>query len=232
MTAPVDNGLLTGRGTLPADGDAGAKAAGSARDFVPPPAPPPPPVMSRKQLQEAKRVAQRELRSTTAQDWARRLKRVHRSWWYVLAGVAFALGSVWFLKFLTSSLVDAATVRREPAAVAQQVVQAPSMPNPFDQVKLTKQAAIFLGAHDTDGDGQVDTLDDGKSARALTAILQQTDLCGWFVSIDASFQPTLSRQASGGSVQLADCPAPVTTTTAPATTTTVAPTTTTAAAPK
>lgn len=227
---PAELDPLTGRGTLPADGDAGARAAGSERDFVPPPAPPPPPQLSRKALRESKRELDRQLRSTTVQDLARRLKGVHRSWWWLLAGVGFALASVWFLKFLTSSLVDAATVDRQQQAPVSTVVQAPSMPNPFDRVKLSKQAAVFLGAHDTDGDGQVDSLDDRKSAVALTAILNATDLCGWWVTVDAQFQPALSRQATPGAAPLADCPTPPTTVAPVSTTTTAAPTTTAAVA--
>lgn len=237
MTAP--NGRLDTAGTLsPGDGDEGAWAPGEGRGQNPSPAsalgslpaPPPPPQLSRKALQETIRQGKRELRTSTFRSLVQWVTRQHRAWYWFfgVVGVLF-MGSLFALWF-TGAMVRAATVETETGPTATSVVYRASMPNPLNRVKLTPDAAVILGAHDSDGDGKMDALDDVKSSAALVAILQETDLCAWFISVDVSYAPVMSKTPSPGARPLASCADPIITpttvapaTTAPAPTTTAAP---------
>ena len=222
------NGRVDTAGTItPADGDEGAWAAGEGRGRNPSPqlpAPPPPPPLTRQALREQRTQATKQLRSSTFRAVVRWVSNQHRAWYWFfgVVGVLF-VGSLFALWF-TGAMVRAARVESAPVGpTATSIVYRSSMPNPLKQVKLTPDAAVILGAHDVDGDGVMDELDNAKSSDALVTILKATDLCAWFISVDAQFKPVLGKVPSPGARPLATCADPI------ATATTVAPTTTTAA---
>lgn len=189
--------------------------------YAPPPTPGPPPVESRAELRKAKKDIARQLQRSTLRDLSTKALSYGKFWRYAGIGVAIAFVLAFCLPWLVGRMVDAATVAATPATQPATVVRQAGIANPFDGVKLSKQAATFLGAHDSDGDGEVDKLDDTKSALALVAILKGVDLCSWYATVDANFNPVLSHQPVAGYVPFVDCPPPATTTAPPATTTTV-----------
>lgn len=234
MTGPVDNGLHTvTRLSPPATGSEELPARAGEGAGPPPyghlPAPPAPPALSRQALREQRSQATKQLRSSTFSAAVRWVSSQHRAWYWFfgVVGVLF-VGSLFALWF-TAAMVRATRVDATAAGpTATSIVYRNGIPNPLKRVKLAPDAATILGAHDVDGDGKMDELDNVKSSDALVAILQATDLCAWFISVDAQFKPVLVRTPSPGARPLATCadPLPTPTTTA-VPTTTVAPTTTT-----
>lgn len=218
------NGSLDSAGMLeapPAGSEEPGKRLGGSGYALP--SPPPPPHMSRKALQESIRQGKRELRTTTFRSVVVWLSTRHRVWWWFFGGLAMLFAAALFALWFTESMVRVARAPQAAPTTATSIVYRRSMPNPLEQVKLTPEAAVILGAHDSDGDGKMDALDDAKSSDALVTILNATDLCAWFVTVDKAFEPVLSQTVTPGAVKLATCADPI----APATT--VPPTTTTAA---
>lgn len=232
------NGRLDTPDTItPPDGDAGAWAGGVSGAEPPSyrqiPAPPPPPPLSRQALREQRSQATRQLRSLTFRGLVRWASSQHRAWYWFFGVLAVLFAGSLFALWFTGAMVRAATAESTAAGpTPTSIVYRASMPNPLKQVKLTPEAAVILGAHDSDGDGKMDALDDVKSSGALATILKATDLCAWFVTVDASFEPVLSQTVTPGAVKLATCADPISPTTVAPSAMTAVPTTTTTAPAK